>query len=669
MNVNFHISPELGSLLVVLLPFAGFLYQLIAGKQARSGLIPSLAMLVSGLISVAFVFPAIWNKTPFSVELEWFTIGQYSLGFGLHLNNLSVLMQLVVCLIALPVHFYSKHYMKNDPGIHRYWTFLSLFCTAMLGLTIASNLFMMYVFWELIGFASYLLIGFWFDRPAAVQANKKAFIINRIGDLGFLLGIAAVFTTYGSLNLLDLFGPDGLVRGTSPLSEGWATFTGCCFLLAAMAKSAQFPLHVWLPDAMEGPTSVSSLIHAATMVAAGVFLLSSIFPIFNQTVLLLTAIIGCFTALIAALFALTQHDIKKILAFSTVSQLGYMIASIGMGAWDAAMFHLTTHAFFKCLLFLGAGAIIHQLAHFKSNSGLNFDPQNIQFMGGLRRFMPKTFLLMTVAALALAGFPLTSGFLSKDAILVHGFQWAEQAGWGALLIPLTLSVVSVLTAFYIGRMIIKVFMGRFHFQKEAVQTPIQEAASGMLLPMGFLALGSLAIGFSLHPFSYHGAYILKGLSSATIAAESSLIPIVLPIVLTLGAAAGWWLGWYWYARQRYPFAESNKWIAWSANQGYLNQAYERAITNSTLRLSTFTYWIDRNLVDGLVHLSVWFTRQLAFTSAWIDRYLVDGLVNTTAALAYQIGHLLRWVQNGRLQNYLGFAFTILLIGIVYLIFN
>src|SRR5690606_21649866 len=356
-------------------------------------------------------------------------------------------MQFIVCIIALPVHIYSKSYMKGDPGIHRYWMYLSLFCFAMLGLTISKNLFMMYIFWELVGFASYLLIGFWFTREAAVQANKKAFIINRIGDLGFLIGIALVFSTLGTLDLVDLFGEQGLfMQGIDKNTSIW-TVAGICFFVGAMAKSAQFPLHVWLPDAMEGPTSVSSLIHAATMVAAGVFLMASIFPLFNANVLLLMAIIGTITALYAAYFALCQYDIKKVLAFSTISQLGYMIAAVGIGVWDAAMFHLATHAFFKCLLFLCAGAVIHEMVHHKEHTKLDFDPQDLRNMGGLRQYMPKTFVLMSMASLALAGFPLTSGYLSKDAIIISAFEWAVQHGSGYMVIPVVLVIVSILTAF------------------------------------------------------------------------------------------------------------------------------------------------------------------------------------------------------------------------------
>src|SRR5690606_17567263 len=306
----------------------------------------------------------------------------------------------------------------------RYWMYLSLFCFAMLGLTVSLNLLQLYIFWELVGFASYLLIGFWFTKETAVQANKKAFLVNRIGDIGFLIGIALVYAHCGTLDLSVLFNQTGTQIAIDK-NATWVTFAGLAFFLGAMAKSAQFPLHVWLPDAMEGPTSVSSLIHAATMVAAGIFLLCTVFPLFNDTVLLVVCIIGTLTALSAAIFALGQHDIKKILAFSTISQLGFMMVGVGIGAWDAAMFHLTTHAFFKCLLFLCAGAVIHEMTHLKAKAKLDIDPQDLRHLGGLRHFMPKTFICMVVASLSLAGFPFTSGYLSKDSIVITAYEWAN----------------------------------------------------------------------------------------------------------------------------------------------------------------------------------------------------------------------------------------------------
>ncbi len=667
MNGFMNISTPSVSLLVVILPFLAFLIQAMLGRRSQSGIISLVAIGLSTLLCALFVFAEVWQVQPQHESVEWFRIGNHSFQIGVLLNNLTVLMQLIVCVIALPVHIYSKAYMKGDPGIHRYWMYLSLFCFAMLGLTIADNLLMMYIFWELVGFASYLLIGFWFTKESAVQANKKAFIINRIGDLGFLLGIATVYSQFGTLNLIDIFGKEGLLPTLNATSEGLMTFAGICFFVGAMAKSAQFPLHVWLPDAMEGPTAVSSLIHAATMVAAGVFLMSTVFPLFNETVLTVIAIIGTITALSAAYFALAQRDIKRILAFSTISQLGYMMVGIGIGAWDAAMFHLATHAFFKCLLFLCAGAVIHEMAHLKDANNTDFDPQDINNMGGLRKWMPKTGVLMVIASLALAGFPLTSGFLSKDAILVSAFEWGLHHGHVALLIPITLTIVSLMTAFYIGRLIFKVFFGKFRLN--IAHPHLHEAPITMLAPMFFLGICSFFFAFSWNPLTYHHAYLLKGFHVDYPFSEVHLLHIALPLFLTAGSILTWIICWRWYVQERYPLNKDNQLLAFSLNQGYLNTFNQRVFVNGTLTISKGLYWFDRTIVDGLVNLFGQVTRKVADLAAWIDTNLVDGLVNTIGGTTYYVGHLLRWVQNGRLQNYLGFAFTVVLLGIIYLIFK
>lgn len=665
MDELVHISPIQASILVVALPFIAFLLQAILGKRSTSGILSLIAICGSTILSAFFVFAPIWQQSPQTLTLDWFTIGNAQFTIGVLLNNLSVLMQFIVCIIALPVHIYSKSYMKGDPGIHRYWMYLSLFCFAMLGLTISKNLFMMYIFWELVGFASYLLIGFWFTREAAVQANKKAFIINRIGDLGFLIGIALVFSSLGTLDLVDLFGEQGLFMQGIEKNTGIWTVAGICFFVGAMAKSAQFPLHVWLPDAMEGPTSVSSLIHAATMVAAGVFLLASIFPLFNEVVLLMIAIIGTITAVSSAYIALGQYDIKKVLAFSTVSQLGFMMVAVGIGAWDAAMFHLVTHAFFKCLLFLGAGAVIHAMATVKQHGSPEIDPQDLRNMGGLRKVMPKTFVFMSIAALALAGFPLTAGFLSKDAIIISALEWAMAGHGFRIVIPLILLAVSVMTAFYIGRVIFKTFFGPLRLSKSQ-ENLLHEAPISMWAPMGFLAIGSLFFIYSIHPFSYEYAPILQGLAVTKTYASIPSFHLIVPVLLSAATLAVWWLGWRWYVQEKYPISP-NALLAASENQLGLDKFYQRSIVKGTLALAQALSVFDKYVVDGIVHFTANLTRQLSIAVHWIDKYFVDGLVNTVAGAVYYMGHLLRWVQNGRVQNYLGFAFTVVLIGIIYLI--
>lgn len=676
MHSLVHISPPTASILVMLLPLAASVLQAMLGKKESSGNLALAAILASTLISLFGVFIPVWNEAVFIQKWTWFTIGEHTLQVGLLLNNLTVFMQLIVCVIALPVHIYSRGYMKGDSGLHRYWMYLSFFCFAMLGLTVSLNLFQLYIFWELVGFASYLLIGFWFTKETAIQANKKAFLTNRIGDIGFLIGIACVYSYCGTLDLSLLFGhsnnlleaTDGGIIATVDKRASWVTLAGLAFFLGAMAKSAQFPLHVWLPDAMEGPTSVSSLIHAATMVAAGVFLLCTVFPLFSAPVLLIIAIIGTITALTAAVFALGQYDIKKVLAFSTISQLGFMMVGVGIGAWDAAMFHLGTHAFFKCLLFLCAGAVIHEMTHLKDAAKLNLDPQDMRNMGGLRRLMPKTFLCMMIAALSLAGFPLTSGYLSKDSIVVTAYEWANHLGGVYFLIPVLLIIVSLLTAFYIGRLVFKTFFGAFNYVP-ALRGHISfhEAPLAMLIPMFFLAAGSLFPFFGPSFTDYQGTWVIQGLRAESMYPALAQAHRLIPIILTAGATLGWGIGWNWYVRQRYPLSAQNRWVRFATKQGYLNTFNDRIVTRGVLLLSRFTAIFDRHIVDGCTKFASWLIHQLAVGVHWFDKHIVDGLVNFTAHTTYYTGHLVRRFQNGQLQGYLGFALTVLLLGLLYLI--
>lgn len=676
MNSLLNISPISGSMLVMLFPLLAFLLQALLGKKAPSGNIALIGILLSTVLSLFTVFIPTWDKQSSLQTWNWFTIGSHQLNLGILVNNLTAALQLLVCVIALPVHIYSRAYMKGDSGIHRYWMYLSLFCFAMLGLTVSLNLLQLYIFWELVGFASYLLIGFWFTKESAVQANKKAFLVNRIGDIGFLIGISLLYANCGTLELPALFGHTGsLTEGIEPgiiqnldKSAAWVTFAGLAFFLGAMAKSAQFPLHVWLPDAMEGPTSVSSLIHAATMVAAGVFLLCTVFPLFNETVLLVISIIGTLTALSAALFALGQYDIKKVLAFSTISQLGFMMVGVGVGAWHSAIFHLGTHAFFKCLLFLCAGAVIHEMAHFKEKAKLDIDPQDLREMGGLRQLMPKTFYCMVIASLSLAGFPFTSGYLSKDSIIIHSYEWAAAQGSFYLLVPIILIIVSILTAFYIGRLIFKAFFGKFTHQTLQEETgSLHEAPKAMIWPMLFLAACSLFPLFGLSATDYHSAWIMQGLhleSSYPVVEKAHLF---IPAILSAGAILSWLLGWRWYVQQHYPLSPSNTWVRLAGNQAYMNEFNDAILVKGIVRLSEGLYAFDRYIVDGLTKLCTWLVRRLSAVIYWIDKHIVDGIVNLVARTAYYIGHLVRHVQNGQLQTYLGFGLTVIILGILYLI--
>ncbi len=648
--------------LMPLLSFLGIL--LTPGKKGGGAFLSISTIAVSFLIS-AFLFSQIWNNVSAHQQTSWFTIGDTVFRVGILLNNLSVIMLLLVTSIALLVHIYSTKYMQGDPYLPRYWAYLSLFCFSMLGLVITDNLLVLYMFWELVGFSSYLLIGFWFTKDSATQASKKAFIMNRLGDLGFLTGIMIVFSQFKTFDIDLLFKEGGLVlnsiienglwvNGSSNMPAIWLTLAGLAFFFGATAKSAQFPLHTWLPDAMEGPTSVSSLIHAATMVAAGVFLLARIYPIFDSTVLLVIASIGSFTAFMAATIALTQNDIKRILAFSTISQLGFMMIAMGVGAYASGIFHLVTHAFFKCLLFLAAGAVIHEMADVKEKNGLHFDHQNIQNMGGLRKKMPITFITMVLASLALVGIPLTSGYLSKDAILIQSFEWAAiQNNW-TKLIPYSALLTSWLTAFYIARLIFKVFFGDLQLEKIAnIKLSLHEAPNAMKYVLMILAVFCVFPAFSFNPLHYDGSWIIEGFSSVREIKPVSFYHTVIPVTVNVLAVLVILVAYNWYAkRSKSPDLSRSVLFLLSERQWYFNELYQTVFVNGITSLSKSTYRFDRIVIDGIVNSAAKAGVILSLIAHWVDKYIVDGLVNASGSISKSIGNVTRYFQTGRLQHYL-----------------
>ncbi len=444
-------------------------------RKASAGL--SIAAVVLGFVlSIIFVAWAGWSPPQSELRADWLSVGELHVEFGLRLDPLSLLMMLIVTGVASAIHIYSWGYMHDDPGFSRFFACLSLFTFSMLGIVLANNFIELFIFWELVGVSSYLLIGFWFDRPQAADAGKRAFITNRLGDFGFILGILMVWGILGSLNFRELHEK---VSTDSAALGSLATAAGLLIFCGAMGKSAQFPLHVWLPDAMEGPTPVSALIHAATMVAAGVYMLCRVFFLLNAQALAVIACIGGFTALLAALIAIQQDDIKRILAYSTLSQLGYMVMSVGLGGPTEAMFHLSTHAFFKALLFLAAGSVIVALHH----------EQNIWKMGGLRKKMPVTFWTLLVGTLALAGIWPLSGFFSKDSILARALEHPNLAFRYSFL---NLGVlIATLTAFYMFRLVFVVFFGE---RKSEAAAHACESPPVMLWPLRVLALFSIIGG-------------------------------------------------------------------------------------------------------------------------------------------------------------------------------
>lgn len=460
--------------LILFLPLlAAVLITLFTLRNPRFAAVLSVgAIFVSLLLSINLFANSVAFAPPEDISLIWLQVGQFDAHFGMHFDRLSLLMLLIVAGVGSAIHLYSVGYMKDDPSFSRFFACLSLFTFSMLGIVLSDNFLQMFIFWELVGVSSYLLIGFWYGRPAAADAAKKAFLTNRLGDFGFLTGIILAWAATGTLSFA---GMHQQLLNNPEIFDTAATSVGLLIFCGAIGKSAQFPLHVWLPDAMEGPTPVSALIHAATMVAAGVYMLSRVFFIFNVPALTVIAWIGGITSLMAALIACQQNDIKRILAYSTLSQLGYMVMAVGLHEPPAAMFHLATHAFFKALLFLGAGSVIHALHH----------EQDIWKMGRLKEKMPITYWTFLAATLALCGFPFLSGFYSKDAILAAAWK-----GSGTLFAIGVL--VACLTTFYMFRLFFVAFLGK---PRSDIATHAHESPKVMTLPLIILAIASVFGGY------------------------------------------------------------------------------------------------------------------------------------------------------------------------------
>src|ERR1700722_5017524 len=563
--------------------------------KATSSLI-SIGAVVAGFVMTVIFVNA--NGIHFSGETaaNWLSIGNLNVDFGLKLDALSMMMLFVVTGVGGLIHIYSYGYMDEDPGKARFFAKLSLFTFSMLGIVLANNFIEMFIFWELVGVSSYLLIGFWFEKPSAGDAAKKAFIVNRLGDFGFLLGILMFWGFAGTLNFdgLDQFGPfinshfahlgmatsvNGHLTGSAEIN---LTIAGLLIFCGAVGKSAQFPLHVWLPDAMEGPTPVSALIHAATMVAAGVYMLCRIFFLLNADALHVIAYIGGFTALLAALIAVQQNDIKRIIAYSTLSQLGYMVMAVGLNGPTPAMFHLTTHAFFKALLFLSAGSVIIGMHH----------EQDVWQMGNLRKKMPVTFWTFLIGALALSGIPPFAGFYSKDSILA---QCLEQKNY--LLFSVAVFIAG-LTAFYTFRLFFVVFSGK---EKSEHASHAHESPPVMTLPLVILAIFA-AIGGFIGITNNYGAQFVADHETLSVA-QQFLEPLHAPIAMFIGigvALAGIFLAFSLYkSATSDPLpAKLGALATWMKNKFYFDELYEATFVRAHDFIATVADWIDRWLVEG-----------------------------------------------------------------------
>jgi NADH-quinone oxidoreductase subunit L len=607
--------------LVPVFPLAAFLILTAFGRgMKRSGpLVATIGSFAALVLSALILFEHMNGADEYNDSFTWIGIGGYSLTAGFDVTNLTALMLIVVSLVAFLVNVYSIGYMKDDERIAVFFGYVALFTFSMLGLVLADNLLTLYIFWELVGVCSFLLIGFWYQKPEAKAAAKKAFIVTRVGDVGLLIALLLLFWYMPDHDLSfaaieNVFGQSGLI------TEGITTLIAILIFVGAVGKSGQFPLHVWLPDAMEGPTPISALIHAATMVAAGVFLVARTFPIFeaSQAALDTVAYVGAFTAIFAASIAIAQNDIKRILAYSTVSQLGYMMMAIGLGSVTAGMFHLFTHAFFKALLFLGAGSVIHA-AH----------TQDIREMGGLGKSMKTTAWTFAIGALALAGIPPLSGFWSKDAILAEALH-ANPALFAVGI------AAALLTAFYMSRLFFLVFAG-----KPKAGGAAHESPAVMTVPLIVLAVFAVFAGFVEMPFAGAGRL---GEWLTGHAAEHEGTALVM-LVSTAVGLLGIYLGWLIYVKGAIPRDAVTKRAPWLTRllerKYYIDEIYHAVFTVSLRAIGRSLDAFDRHVVGGAVRLAggaaVWTgraaTRMQNGQLQSYGLYVVIGLVILVAAIA------------------------------------
>jgi NADH-quinone oxidoreductase subunit L len=636
------------SFVIPLLPLLAFVVIVFftRWREQLSAWLSIGAVAAGWLISLVIMAQFLMHQGEHALRFEQaFTIIDYPafrLEFGVLVDSLTAMMLVVVTTVSFMVQVYSLGYMHGDPRFSRYFAYLSLFTFSMLGLVVANNFFMIFIFWELVGLTSYLLIGFWFEKKSASDAGKKAFITTKIGDLGFLIGLLLMGMYAGTFNYGEVFAK----VEAGAISGGLLTAMALLIFCGAVGKSAQFPLHVWLPDAMEGPTPVSALIHAATMVAAGVFLVARTMTIFlaAPSAAMTVAWIGLITSFMAASIALVQNDIKRVLAYSTLSQLGYMIMALGLGSFTAGTFHLMTHAFFKALLFLGAGSVIHAV-----------HTNDIQEMGGLSRKMKTTTATFVIASLSIAGiFPL-SGFWSKDEIIA--------AALGHPVFLVMALAVAFMTAFYMFRLCFLTFFGAPRSEERFAHA--HESPKSMTIPLVFLAVPSVVAGWVGIPWLTHGysSVIYHG-EPHHVAAN-----ILLMVISTVVAGSGIVLAYLMYYRKSIsPEAMAARFrpiYTLLYHKYYFDELYDAVIIRPTYAVADFLWTFDARVIDGLVNLHGTVTLWLAAVKQWFDVYIVDGFVNALGLVTGAASSVLRLMQTGRLAHYLlAILFGLIVIGIL-----
>ncbi len=615
---------EIFGFLIFLIPMIAFPITLLAGKLKKgvAGIIATSSIFLSFLLAL-FIFITDGHNiqiNPVIVTFPWF----FNFTFGIYLDSLALVMVLMVSGVSFLIHLFAIGYMGKDPARNVYFAETALFTSGMLGLVLTSNMLLFFIFWELVGVCSYLLIGFWWYKPNAAAAAKKAFIVTRVGDVMFLFGIAVLYYSMVNIGISDPLSIPVFLQNISKISSTNLTLIGILFLGGAMGKSAQFPLHVWIPDAMEGPATVSALIHAATMVTAGIYLVARVFPIYldSTTALMAVLFVGAFTAFYAGTLGLVVNDIKRVLAYSTISQLGYMLAALGIGlvigqaAISASIYHLIVHSFLKALLFMSAGAILFAL----------LDTRDIRKMGGLWRKMPITITMMFIGALTLIGFPLTAGFFSKDEIISLAYVFYQSNG--DILPWLFLVLGAFLTTLYTFRMFFLVALGK---PKSYAAEHAKDPPWIMIIPLAVLAVLSLIFGIWQDPFYSYVAGI-----------PADHVNLLIEYTPTILMFAGLGIAYIFYGNRR------------------LDASKVAAASGPFYRLLKSKYYLDYIFTNLIAERIVVFVSMITYL---FDKYIIDGIVNGAAKLVYIAGRISRKLQTGVIQNYTAF----LIIGAIVLL--
>jgi NADH-quinone oxidoreductase subunit L len=681
--------------LIPLPPFIAFVLIILLVNRWRS----ISHVLAIGMMCISFVLSQIvfWRAVlggrladePIASSVAWLPFREVEswLRVGVLVDPLTAVMLFMVTLTCLLIFIYSVEYMRGDARYSRFFAYLSLFATGMLGLVLADNLLALFVFWEIMGLCSYLLIGFWFEKPAAYRAAMKAFMTTRVGDVLMLLGIVYLYTQTGRLDFETLLSSDMLTAlATVPSAIKGLSVAGLAGLLifaGTVGKSAQFPLHIWLPDAMEGPTPVSAMIHAATMVSAGIYLVIRVFPLLaaGGVPLPAMALIGGFSAFFAATIALAQNDIKRVMAYSTISQLAYMVAALGVGAYVAAIFHLLMHAFFKALLFLSSGSVIHGIEHGAHQTHQPLDAQDMFNMGGLRQRMPRTFIAFMAGGLALTGIPPFAGFWSKDAILGGAFEAFVESGvssWG-LYVWLLLSASAFLTALYAGRQMFLVFGGE---PRTTAAEHAHETGWAVGLPLLVLAIFAALAGFVGVPEefpvlgpTFGNNWLLQFIGEGYGEAPLNYGVMGLSVGLALG---GWGVAWLLYGLKPLSVRQTDPLVVALGpihtilkNKYYVDELYAAIVVRPIVTIARWVYTsLDRAAIDGFLHAVGRTAARIGKFNRLFDIYVINGAGDLTGKATKQLGQISRLIQTGRIQDYMFFGLTsIVLLGVILFLFS